>query len=75
MCRQHGMDGMSEFVRQGCHVSSPPRVTHQDVRCILRVDRSAEGPTLLALTGFAIKVVLIEDALSQFANFWLKSTE
>src|SRR5688572_27650076 len=72
---EHGMDGMPQLVCQCGHITGASCEVHQDVRCILRVDRGAECAALLAFAHFAVEMVLVEDALCQLTDARLEGAE
>ena len=75
MCRKHGMDGMSEFVRHGCHVPRPALIIQQNVWRHIRHDRPAERAVAFASADFAIHMLLIEDALRHFRDLRVEGME
>ncbi len=73
--RQHGMDGMSELVRQGRHVTGAAGVVHQYERRILRVDRSTERAPIFPLAHFTVQMILVEHAARQFPDLRVEGAE
>ena len=68
MRSQHGMDGVSEFMRHCRHITRASLKVQQNIRSVFRVYRSAECTVAFALTDFAVHVLLFKDALRHFCD-------
>ncbi len=72
---QHGMDGMTEFMSEGRHLTSCALVVHHHIWRHLRQNRPAECTAALTLANFAVNTALVKNALCQICDLWRKGVE
>jgi len=72
---QHGMNGMTQLMRHGCHIIHFTLIIKQHPGCKIGGGSGTESPSMLALAHLAIYVVCGKDAFRQAGESWIELIE